>query len=162
MFLRQKGAEAEGSKHGLISCGRKWDANWSAPASLRDLHSPLLIRWSLGSNFFGGRILLLITFSHQQEGYCSESWSLVLSWLSFQLWSKRNPLYECQLFNICRSFGYPNPFQYILIPPHWSCPGNLLIKLLITYHCLLINIGISPNFSWSDIFLWDANFNSKI
>lgn len=76
----------------LISSGRKWDANWSAPASLRDLHSPLLIRWSLGSNFFGGRISLLIAFSHQQEGYCSESQSLRLSWLRSQVWSKQNPL----------------------------------------------------------------------
>ena len=75
--LRQNAAS-----YGLISSGRKWDTNWSAPVSLRDLLSLLLIRWSLGSNFFGGRILLLITFSHQWEGHYSESQSLVLSWLS--------------------------------------------------------------------------------
>lgn len=85
--LRQNAASND-----LISSGRKWDANWSAPASLRDLHSPLLIRWSLGSNFFGGRILLLIAFSYQQEGYCSESQRSVLSWLRSQKWSKQNPL----------------------------------------------------------------------
>lgn len=107
VVLRQRVVRQSAAGNGLISPGRKWDANWSAPAYPRDLHSTLLIRWPLESNFFGGRLLLLITFSYQQEGYCSEFPSLGQSWLSSQLWSEQSPLMsECQLFSFYPSNAF--------------------------------------------------------
>lgn len=121
--LRQNAAS-----YALISSGRKWDANWSAPVNPRDLHSPALIRESLGSNFFGGRILLLITFKQQQQGYCSKPPSLLQSWLPSWLWSKQNSwIAWMSAVQLLSSSGIPDPFQCILFPPHPPCPGNLLI-----------------------------------